>query len=103
MKVVVMDDEGHIVSLPQAEDIPTWLKKHRADNNLSMQEIGNQLGVTKQAVYSWESGIAVPTAENLAKLVGMFGEPPTAKKKNKKSKMDAINDLLKPHAKNVSG
>ena len=106
MKVVVMDDDGHIVTLPSAQEVPSWLKKNRSDSKMSMQEVGDQLGVTKQAVYSWESGIAVPTAENLAKLVGVFSEveeqvasaPPV----KKRSRMDAIDDLLKPHAKNVS-
>ena len=115
MKVVVMDDEGQIVTLPSPQEIPSWLRKNRTENKMSMQEIGDRLGVTKQAVYSWESGIAVPTAENLAKLVGVFDfveeEPakPTTKatthtpaKAVKRSKLDAIDALLKPHAKNVS-
>jgi transcriptional regulator with XRE-family HTH domain len=108
MKIVVMDDDGHIVTLPSAQEVPSWLKKNRADSKMSMQEVGDQLGVTKQAVYSWESGIAVPTAENLAKLVGVFDEveekaaPVAAAPVKKRSKMDAIDDLLKPHARNVS-
>lgn len=104
MKVVVLDDDGQVVSLPKTDEVPDWLKKNRSDKNLSMQELGDFLGVTKQAVYSWEKGVASPTAENLAKLVGFFGPKPLPEKTKKKaSKMDAINALLMPHAKNVRG
>lgn len=103
MKIVVLDDAGQVVNLPALKDVPEWLRKSRVSSNLSMQALGDMLGVTKQAVYSWEKGVASPTQENLAKLVSFF-KPDTekAQAKPKKSKMDAINDLLKPHAKNVA-
>jgi transcriptional regulator with XRE-family HTH domain len=102
MKVVVLDDAGQVIELPALTEVPDWLRKVRAANSLSMQALGDMLGVTKQAIYSWEKGVASPTQENLAKLVSAF-KMEKAEPKAKKSKMDAINDLLKPHAKNVTG
>jgi predicted transcriptional regulator len=104
MKVVVLDDAGQVVDLPDLAEVPDWLKKVRTENSLSMQALGDMLGVTKQAVYSWEKGVASPTQENLAKLVSVFKPEKNAQpqKTSKKSKMDAINDLLRPHAKNVA-
>ena len=62
MKIVVMDDDGHIVTLPSAQEVPSWLKKNRADSKMSMQEVGDQLGVTKsQRLRTWLSLLASST------------------------------------------
>lgn len=104
MKVVVLDDNGKVVELPSLQDVPRWLKRGRIGKRMSMQDLGDRLGVTKQAVYSWESGLASPTPENLAKLVAIFSAltPINNEPVKKKSKLDAIDALLRPHAKNVS-
>lgn len=119
MKVVVMDDAGNVVELPPVDEVPNWLKQKRTEKKISMQDLGEQLGVTKQAVYSWESGIATPTPENLAKLVALFGEQTQKTVKAVKSSPSAsrmaaklragtsdsrksAEDLLMSHAQNVS-
>jgi transcriptional regulator with XRE-family HTH domain len=105
MKLVAMDDDGRTIDLPNAEAVPSWIKTKRSEKKLSLQDLGTALGVTKQAVYSWESGISAPTAENLTKLVSLFREAPAPAPKAKKktaSKMDAVDALLMPHARNAT-
>lgn len=106
MKVVVMDDSGQVADLPNLKDVPSWLRRNRAQKRLSMQDLGDRLGVTKQAVYSWEQGLVSPTTDNLAKLVALFAQIPVQKTKNTvehaKTRLDAIDALLRPHARNVT-
>lgn len=51
----------------------TALKELRAAKGLSLSALGSELGVTKQAVYKWENGIAWPDAPMLPKLAKVLG------------------------------
>ena len=51
----------------------TALKELRAAKGLSLSALGSELGVTKQAVYKWENGIAWPDAPMLPKLAKALG------------------------------
>ncbi|MCL2519139.1 MAG: helix-turn-helix domain-containing protein [Oscillospiraceae bacterium] len=45
----------------------------RKGNNLSQEELGEKLGVSRQSVSKWESGLAMPEIENLIILSEIFG------------------------------
>lgn len=45
----------------------------RRERGLSQEELANQLGVSRQAVQKWESGVAQPTVDKLSALAGYFG------------------------------
>ena len=52
-----------------AEQIAALRKKH----GFSQEELGEKLGVSRQAVSKWESGQAVPELEKLKELCRIFG------------------------------
>ena len=45
----------------------------RKKNGLSQDELAQQLGVTRQAVYKWESGNAIPEMEKIKGIAKLFG------------------------------
>ena len=49
------------------------MKAERARAGLSAEEVAKQIGVNRNSVFRWESGEAEPTAENLEKLVQLYG------------------------------
>jgi len=48
------------------------LKKIRRDNNLSQEELADELGVSRQAISKWESGSAYPEMEKIIALCEKF-------------------------------
>ena len=48
------------------------LKKIRRDNNLSQEELADELGVSRQAISKWESGSAYPEMEKIITLCEKF-------------------------------
>ena len=48
------------------------LKKIRKDNNLSQEQLAEKLGVSRQSVSKWESGIAYPEMDKVLQLCKMF-------------------------------
>lgn len=48
------------------------LKKIRKDNNLSQEDLAEQLGVSRQAISKWESGIAYPEMDKIIALCTKF-------------------------------
>ena len=93
-RLIAVHEDGTEVSIPLDEQIPSWLKRVRAANNLSMQELGAKLGVSKQAVYLWESGTSTPTMARILKLMELFATDNTPVEVTAES-------LLLPHASNV--
>lgn len=49
------------------------IKKARTDAGLTLEEFGSKLGVTKQAVYRWETGKNKPNDEQRLILFEAFG------------------------------
>lgn len=41
------------------------LKKIRKDNNLSQEQLAEELGVSRQAISKWESGVAYPEMDKI--------------------------------------
>ena len=48
------------------------LKKIRKENNLSQEQLAEQLGVSRQSVSKWESGQAYPEMDKVLQLARMF-------------------------------
>lgn len=48
------------------------LKKIRKDNNLSQEALAEKLGVSRQSVSKWESGVAYPEMDKVLQLCKMF-------------------------------
>lgn len=94
--VAVNVEDGTEVDLPSPEEIPVWLKRSRTDKDMSMQELGAIMGVSKQAVYLWETGETAPTLDRLIRLMEMFAvvDKPADTEPSPES-------LLLPHATNV--
>ena len=48
------------------------LKKIRKDNNLSQEDLAEKLGVSRQSVSKWESGLAYPEMDKVLELCKLF-------------------------------
>ena len=48
------------------------LRKIRKDNNLSQEELADELGVSRQAISKWESGQSVPESDKLIVISNYF-------------------------------
>lgn len=48
------------------------LQKIRKDRKLSQEDVAEQLGISRQAVAKWESGVAFPDVENLIRISELF-------------------------------
>ena len=48
------------------------IKKIRKDNHLSQEELAEQLGVSRQAISKWESGVAYPEMDKIIQLCETF-------------------------------
>lgn len=52
---------------------PDQIRGLREGLGLSQQEFADRIGVTKQAVSSWETGASSPSIENLLRMVNACG------------------------------
>ena len=48
------------------------LKKIRKDNHLSQEQLADDLGVSRQAISKWESGVAYPEMEKIVQICQKF-------------------------------
>ena len=48
------------------------LKKIRKDNNLSQEQLAEKLGVSRQAVSKWESGVSYPEMDKVIQICNLF-------------------------------
>ena len=48
-------------------------KQHRVSNNLTQEQVAQDVGVQRTTVAKWESGKSRPRAELLPKLAKLFG------------------------------
>lgn len=49
------------------------IAEKRKENGLSQEALGEELGVSRQSVYKWESGSALPEIEKLIAMSRLFG------------------------------
>ncbi|MDI3089699.1 helix-turn-helix transcriptional regulator [Priestia megaterium] len=52
--------------------IAEQIKKIRKNENLSQEQLGQKMNVTRQAIYKWESGKGYPDIQNLIMLSELF-------------------------------
>lgn len=71
------------------------LYKFRKEKGISQEELGNEIGVSRQAVYKWESGERMPDINNLNSLCEYFD-------KNIEDFIDGSNSLFKEKEENTS-
>ena len=48
------------------------LKKIRKDNNLSQEQLAEKLGVSRQSVSKWESGLSYPEMDKVLQICKLF-------------------------------
>ena len=48
------------------------LKRIRKDNNLSQEQLAEKLGVSRQAVSKWESGVSYPEMDKVIQICNLF-------------------------------
>lgn len=86
--------------------------KLRKANGYSQETFAKAVGVSRQAVYKWESGISYPEAEKLVEIKKLLGikiddllddsyevvieKRPVEKKKNEKEKTEEIKEAVTP-------
>lgn len=58
------------------KNIGEIIRKHRKLKNLTQEELGNKLFVSKQAVSKWENGRTLPDIETTQKLMEILGIEP---------------------------
>ena len=56
-----------------AKSLGEVLKQHRIDSKMTQEFVAETLGVSRQAVSKWESGVSDPSATNLMALAKLFG------------------------------
>ena len=49
------------------------IAQKRKERNLSQEALGEQLGVSRQAIYKWESDASLPEVEKLVAMSRLFG------------------------------
>ena len=58
------------------ESLGVTLKEHRIRCKMTQEFVAESLGVSRQAVSKWESGISDPSTSNLIALAKLFGVSP---------------------------
>ncbi len=56
----------------EMENIGDIIRKHRKLKNLTQEELGNKLFVSKQAISKWENGRSLPDLETIQKLIAIL-------------------------------
>ena len=80
------------------------LQKLRKDNNLSQEQLAEQIGVSRQAISKWERGEATPDSDNLICLAKIYNisldelisskENNNMNEESKKTKLMKIKDYV---------
>jgi transcriptional regulator with XRE-family HTH domain len=59
----------------ESKTIAVRLKALRLENHLTLEQVGEAIGVSKQAVSAYESGLSIPNDENKIKIAQLYGKP----------------------------
>ena len=51
------------------------VKAHRTECNMTQEFVAEHLGVSRQTVSKWETGVNEPSTSNLLRLAKLFGVP----------------------------
>ena len=58
---------------PAPQGLPEKLRSARKERGLSIEQLGEQIGISRQRIGKWERGDGRPSPENLEKLAAIFG------------------------------
>ena len=56
-----------------AKSLGEVIKRHRMECKMTQEFVTDALGVSRQAVSKWESGVSDPSTSNLSALAKLFG------------------------------
>lgn len=68
-----MDEDKKRFELPGPEKTGAFIKLLRASHNLTQEELGDMVYVTRKAVSKWENGICYPSIDLIPRLADLFG------------------------------
>ena len=80
------------------------IAQKRKELGISQENLGERLGVSRQAIYKWESDSAMPEVEKLVALSGLFGvsvgwllgteEEPTAPEELTEAQLKMVEEIV---------
>ena len=83
------------------------IAQKRKELGISQENLGERLGVSRQAIYKWESDSAMPEVEKLVALSGLFGvsvgwllgteEEPTAPEELTEAQLKMVEEIGRAH------
>lgn len=53
-------------------DLGKNIQYFRIKNNLTQEQLSDKLDVSRQTIYKWETGMAIPRGDNIMNLVQLF-------------------------------
>lgn len=69
-------DPGRLGALYAVEmDLAGWVRAARAHGKLTMQQLGDELGLTRGAIYHWEHDNNNPSFQQIARIAEITGYP----------------------------
>lgn len=73
LKMYIRSKEVRHEKAKDAKSLGEVLKKHRVNCKMTQEFVAESLGVSRQAVSKWESGLSDPNTTNLISLGRLFG------------------------------
>ena len=76
LKTYIQSKEVRQEKAKDAKSLGEVLKQHRIDCKMTQEFVAESLGVSRQAVSKWESGLSDPNTTNLIAVAKLFGVTP---------------------------
>ena len=76
LKMYIRSKEVRHEKAKDAKSLGEVLKKHRVNCKMTQEFVAESLGVSRQAVSKWESGLSDPNTTNLIAVAKLFGVTP---------------------------
>ena len=76
LKTYIQSKEVRQEKVKDAKSLGEVLKQHRIDCKMTQEFVAESLGVSRQAVSKWESGLSDPNTTNLIAVAKLFGVTP---------------------------
>ena len=68
-----MNDSPNRMEYPGPEKTGTFIRFLRVSHNLTQEELGDKIYVTRKAVSKWENGICYPSIDLIPRIADLFG------------------------------
>jgi DNA-binding XRE family transcriptional regulator len=72
LKKYIVSKNVHNEKSETRKSLGEVIKKHRTEKKMTQEFVAETLGVSRQAVSKWESGVADPSTSNLIALAKLF-------------------------------